>query len=81
MATKRRVPGPDGQPVDGTVVGFRTGYENWNEYLLDDGTVVSLKLVVTEVVRIDSLKDDLGQPVYMVKSSNVMNVSAPDESE
>jgi len=80
MAKKRQVPGPDGNTHDATVVGFRTGVENWNEYLLDDGTVVTVKLVVTEVARLDDLKDEMGDPMYVVRSSNVMNVSTPDTS-
>ena len=53
MGTKARVPGPDGEPVDATEIGFRTGAENFNEYLLDDGSVIKIKLVVTRVLKID----------------------------
>ena len=42
MERKRRVTGPDGQLTDATEVGFRTHGEHWNEYLLDDGTVIRL---------------------------------------
>ena len=51
MERKRKVPGPDGALHDATEVGFRASGEHWNEYLLDDGTVARLKLVVTGVLR------------------------------
>ena len=76
---KRTVPGPDGQPIDATEVGFRTGAENFNEYLLDDGTVLKIKLVVTRVLKIDDTYDLQGDPVYVAQSTNVIVASVPDE--
>jgi hypothetical protein len=38
-----------------------------------------MKLVVTEVLRIDGQYDPEGNPAYLVKSSNVTAISAPDE--
>jgi len=65
--------------VEVTEVGFRTSGEYWNEYLADDGTVIRLKAVVTEILRLDGQYDPEGNPAYIVKSSNVTSVSAPDE--
>lgn len=77
---KKKVPSPDGsgQMVEGTVLPFQTGGENWNEYLVEDGSVIRLKLVVTEIVRVDGMYDQEGNPVYMVQSTNVLAVSSPD---
>lgn len=66
-------------PKEVTEVGFRSGGEHWNEYLLDDGTVVRIKLVATEVWRIDGEYDSLGNPQYVVTSTNVTAVSAPQD--
>lgn len=79
MERKKRITLPDGRTVDATELSFRTSGENWNEYLLDDGTVVRIKLVVTEVVRLDGEYDLDGNPAYIVKSTNVAAISAPDE--
>lgn len=79
MERKRKVPGPDGQMHDGTELGFRSTGEYWNEYLLDDGSVVRLKPVVTGIIRLDGLYDDEGNPLYAVKANNIVVVSAPDE--
>lgn len=65
--------------VVATEVGFRSGAENWNEYLLDDGSVVKVKLVATEMLRLDGHHDEKGQPIYLLASTNVMAVSAPEE--
>jgi hypothetical protein len=67
------------QEVDATVVHFRGDVEHWNEYLLDDGTVVRLKAVVREIVRLDGHYDEEGNPAYVINSMNVTHVSAPEE--
>ena len=51
MPRTRRIQGPDGQEREAEPVGFRTSGEHFNEYLLDDGTVLQIKLVLTEVWR------------------------------
>ena len=80
MARKQRLPGPDGQMHDGVEVGFRsTSGEYWNEYLLDDGTVIRVKVVVIGVVRLDDAYDPEGQPLYAVKSNNIVVVSAAED--
>jgi hypothetical protein len=76
---KRRTRLPDGREVDATEIGFRSSGEHWNEYLVDDGTVIRIKIIATEVVRIDDEYDADGNPVYVVKSGNVMAISAPED--
>jgi hypothetical protein len=76
---KRKVKLPDGREVEATVLPFQAGGEHWNEYLVDDGTVVRMKLVVTEILRLEGEYDREGNPGYLVNSQNVVNVSAPDE--
>ena len=76
MERKRRIQIPGRGQTDVTEVGFRATGEHWNEYLLDDGTVARVKLVVTSVYRVDGEQDHKGQPVYLIESSNVTSVSA-----
>ena len=78
MERKRTVKLPDGRDVDVTEIGYRTSGEYWNEYLADDGTVIRVKLIATEVLRLDGQFDQEGNPVYIVKTTNVTNVSAPE---
>ena len=79
MERKRRIEVPGQGQIDVTEVGFRSDGEYWNEYLLDDGTVARLKVVVTSVYRVDGQVDPKGQPVYLIESSNVMSISASGE--
>lgn len=75
----RKIRGPDGRELDALEMPFQVGGEHWNEYVCDDGSVVRLKPVVTEIFRIEGEYDPMGNPVYVVNSTNVVSVSAPDE--
>jgi hypothetical protein len=78
MPRTRRIQGSDGREHEAEPVGFRASGEHFNEYLLDDGTVLRIKLVLTEVLRMSGLYDRYGNPAYIVRSSEVMAVDAPD---
>ncbi|RIK94536.1 MAG: hypothetical protein DCC71_23605 [Proteobacteria bacterium] len=67
-----------GRQVQGDVVRFKVVEEPWCEYDLEDGTKVRLKIVVSEVIRLEGVYTDEGDPVYTVKSSNVMSTEVPD---
>ena len=64
--------------VDATDVDFQTRKEDWNEYLLMDGTTIKMKLVVSEVFRVADKFDNEGNPAYVVRSKNVLVVRSPD---
>ena len=66
-----------GQPVEAEVIEVGQSTERWNEYLLEDGTVLKAKLVVTNVYRVDGQFDAEGNPVYVVHSTNVVSANAP----
>ena len=79
MERRRQIRLPNGDLVDATEIGHRTTGEHWSEYLLDDGTVARLKLVVTNVYRVEGQRDAKGQPVYVIESTNVVSISATQE--
>ncbi len=79
MERKKKLTLPNGQEVDATVLSFQAAGEHWNEYLVDDGTVIRVKLVATEVLRLDGQYDGQDNPVYLLQSTNVMAVSSPDK--
>jgi hypothetical protein len=68
-----------GEEVEATPLEINQSQEQWNHYLLDDGSVVKIKLVATKVLRIENKFDDERNPVYLVKSTNIMNVSSPEQ--
>lgn len=80
MERKRTIDFGQG-PTEVVEVSFRAGTENWNEYLLDDGTVMRIKLVVTDVYRVIDAHDPEGNPVYFSKSTNVISVSVPEDNQ
>lgn len=67
-----------GEQVEATEVRFETRKEDWNEYQLMDGSVLKMKLVVAEVYRIENVYDEENNPVYQVKSTNLLVVKSPD---
>lgn len=67
-----------GEEVEATPIEINQAGEQWNQYLLDDGTMIKMKLVATKVLRVDNKYDKEGNPVYFVQSTNVISVAAPD---
>jgi hypothetical protein len=78
VAGTRRFKQSGGEDVEADVVGFRAAGEHWNEYLLDDGTVFKIKLVVTEIARIKDRYDAKGDPIYAATHTQVTAVDAPE---
>lgn len=63
-----------GRQVDAEEAEFLTRKEDWNEYQLLDGTVIKLKTVVTDIVKIPGERDQDGNQVYQVRSTNIVRV-------
>lgn len=75
---KRRVQ-YQGKEVEATPVSATSTSEQWNQYLIDDGSMIRTKLVATEFVRIDGEHDADGNPVYLIKWTTVVSVESPEE--
>jgi hypothetical protein len=65
---------PDGKKVKGKQIPFSPRKEEWNEYVLDDGNILQIKLVVTDVFRTNKIEKATGQPIYLAKSQNAVRV-------
>ena len=78
MHRKIKVPLQGGGFADASVIDISSSQEHWNQYLLDDGTVLKLKVVATEILRMDDQYDQEGNPIYVVKSTNVVSVIVPE---
>ena len=70
---------PNGSEVEATNVDFETMREDWNEYELEDGTVLKFKTVVSSIIRTENYDPMSGDPVYHVRSTNILRVKVPDE--
>jgi len=67
-----------GRDVEATPVEINQESSSWNTYLLEDQSVIKLKVVLTKVARVDNEYDAEGNPVYVVQSTNVVRVDSPD---
>ena len=67
-----------GKAVDAEIVEFEADKEQWSTYILQDGTSLKVKAVVTEVARLEGMFSPNGDPVYMIQASQIMHVNAPD---
>ena len=68
-----------GREVTGELMPVQQTQESWSQYLLADGSIVKMKIVVTDIYRIGDEYDAEGNPVYFVKSTNVVSINAPEE--
>ena len=66
-----------GRQVQAFPVEVNQSSEKWNEYLLEDGTVLKMKLVLKKAYKVEGEFDPEGNPVYVMQSTNVTAVSAP----
>ena len=76
---KLKVRLPNGSEVEATNVDFETVKEDWNEYKLEDGTVLRFKTVISSVIRTANYDPMTGDPVYHVRSTNILRVKVPEE--
>ena len=62
---------PDGREIKGKKLNFETIKEEWNEYKLEDGTRLSIKIVISDMIRRNEISP-LGEPVYQFSSQNII---------
>lgn len=65
--------------VEAEPVSINQSNEYFNQYLLEDGTLLKMKLVATKVFRIEGRFDQEGNPLYFVQSTNVLSVDSPPQ--
>jgi hypothetical protein len=66
-----------GQQLDAEQVRVEQCTERWNEYRLDDGTLLKLKLLLATVHRVEGRYDAEGNPMYAIQSTNMICAEAP----
>lgn len=67
-----------GEEVEAVDISFKSIREDWNEYQLADGTTLRMKLVMSDISRLEDKYDSDDNPIYVVKSGNILVVKAPD---
>jgi len=87
MAKKQAVKGatkvqlnPGGPQVDAVEVPIVESTERWSEYTLEDGSVVKVKQVPLEMLKVVGAYDQEGRPVYVMKAQPIVTVSYVPEN-
>ena len=70
-----------GKEIDATELKFETVKEEWNEYNCEDGSVVRLKTVASKIFRTAERNPATGELIFMVRSSNILDVVAAEGEE
>lgn len=73
---KIKVPFKD-KMVDAVEVKFKVIKEEWNEYSLEDGTIIRFKSVVTQIARTTKYNEN-NEPIYSLRSQNVATTKIMD---
>lgn len=76
MARRTRINIGD-RTIEAEDMEFRTGREDWSEYIVEDGYTVRIKLVVSSILKTAD-RDPQGNPVYIVQSTNIVKVLPPE---
>ncbi len=67
----------EGTAASGEEMNFKKLREEWSEYELEDGTVLRIRTEIVRVVRLKEKWTADGEPVYVVRSTNLLSPSVP----
>ena len=76
MARKTRINIGD-RSIEAEDMEFKPAREDWNEYQVEDGYSVRIKLVVSSILKTGD-RDPQGNPVYIVQSTKIVKVLPPE---
>lgn len=68
-----------GRKIEAEELDVLTSNEYWNEYQLSDGSIISIKLVLTRVFKALHEHTAEGESLYMIQSQNIVKVNTPPE--
>lgn len=57
-------------------VRYTTLTEEWNEYIVEDGARIRVKLTVVKVAKTDKFNND-GEPIYLVLTTSMPQIQPP----
>ena len=70
---------PDGRLIEATPMKFEVVKEDWNEYKLDDGTIIKLKTSAIKIFRLETTDPVTGEHHYYVQHHTVVTAFEPKE--
>ena len=60
--------------IEAEKMDFKPIDESWSLYRLEDGTIIKLRLIVSEIYKLPGVDPVTRMPLFLAKSSNVMAV-------
>jgi len=78
MAERKTKVVHQGQEYEAMDVPIKKVEESVATYELEDGTVLRMRTVLLNALRIDELRNKQGEPTYVVKSQNVVSANVAD---
>ena len=76
---RKKVQDQTGNEVEGVVVDVVESTERFSDIRLKDGTLVRIKPVIVEVIRADGKWDKDGNPLYVLRSGNIVVLDDVDD--
>jgi hypothetical protein len=76
-----KIMGPKGQPVEAEQQHFKPIHEPWSEYELEDGKILKIRIIVSEIYKLDEVDKVTGRNAYMVKSDNIVSMEEPTKKK
>lgn len=73
MPKQLTLPDPN-VPLEATDVAVVESVERFSEIRLEDGTTLRIKPAIVQVFRADDRWDADGNPIYIVRSQNILSV-------
>ena len=73
---KRPIPPRELKSAKKQEIAFSTLFEEWCEYVVEDGARIRAKTSLVEVHRTDKANMD-GEPIYLTHQSNTVNIKPP----
>ena len=67
-----------GNKVEAESMAVKPIEEPWSIYKLDDGSIIKLKLVVSDIFKLPNPDPVTGLPQFVVRSTNVVSVEPAD---
>jgi len=67
----------EGETIEGMDLDFEVVKEDWNQYKLEDGSTIKVKVVVSKIIRTNKYLPN-GEPIYVVQSGNILSTWVPD---
>lgn len=67
-----------GEMVDGEVIKVVHANEPFSHVTLEDGTEITMRTTVLQIVRILNKWDEQGNPVYSIDAAGSVSINSPD---